>query len=64
VASLLEHVRPALAANGDERAVETRLAEILAHGNGATRQRRVLERTSRLTDVVADLARVTAGMDT
>ena len=63
VAMLLEHVRAALDANGDLERVEARLAEICATGNGARRQRGVLARTRRLPDVVADLARVTAGLE-
>ena len=60
---LLEHVRPALRANGDEALVDERLKEVLANGNGARRQRAVLDKTNRMVDVVADLARVTAGLD-
>lgn len=55
--------RTALRATGDETLVERRLEHVLARGNGAVRQRAVLERTGRLGDVVADLARVTAGQD-
>lgn len=58
---LLEHVRPALRATGDEALVEERLDRVLTRGSGARRQREVLAKTNRLTDVVADLARVTAG---
>ncbi|WP_411721146.1 glutamate--cysteine ligase [Mycetocola sp.] len=63
VADLVEHVRPALASSGDEELVEQQVAEVLRRGNGADRQRVVLERTGQLADVVADLARVTAGQD-
>jgi glutamate---cysteine ligase / carboxylate-amine ligase len=42
VAALLEHVGPALAELGDRELVEERTARLLADGNGATRQRRVL----------------------
>lgn len=58
---LVEHVRPALTEAGDVDLVEERLQQVLVRGNGARRQRAVLEKTYRLTDVVADLARVTAG---
>jgi carboxylate-amine ligase len=63
VADLVEHVRPALAAMGDEAFVEYQVGEVLARGNGADRQRAVFTRTGQLADVVADLARVTAGQD-
>jgi carboxylate-amine ligase len=39
VAVLLDHVRPALDEAGDRDRVETHLAQVLAGGNGATRQR-------------------------
>jgi carboxylate-amine ligase len=61
VDQLLEHVAEALRDNGDEDLVAERVEALLAHGNGAVEQRRVLERTGQLVDVVADLARVTAG---
>ena len=57
-----EEVRPALTAN-DDVFVEQRLAEVLKEGNGATRQRAALEKTGSMLDVVADIARVTAGLD-
>ena len=60
---LVDHVRPALRAAGDEVLVEKQLALVLAEGNGARRQRDVLEKTGSMVDVVADLARVTAGLD-
>jgi carboxylate-amine ligase len=60
---LVDHVRPALQDTGDEAFVEKRLQEVLADGNGARRQRAVLEKTGSMVDVVADLARVTAGLD-
>jgi len=61
--SLLEHVREALEDSGDLAAVEEGVERVLASGNGAVRERAVLKRTGQLTDVVADLARVTAGHD-
>jgi carboxylate-amine ligase len=63
VTGLLEHVHPALHGNGDEAIVEEQLQRVLTRGNGAQRQRAVLKRTGQLTDVVAHLARVTAGHD-
>ncbi len=61
--NLLDHIRPALRQTGDEALVEKRLAQVHARGNGARRQRQVLERTGQLVDVVADAARVTASQD-
>jgi hypothetical protein len=43
--------------------VEKQIAEVLQRASGADRQRAVFERTGQLADVVADLARVTAGQD-
>jgi len=63
IEALVEHVRPALTANGDEALVDQQIDEVLARGNGASRQRATLERTGQLADVVAELARVTAGHD-
>lgn len=61
LSDLVEHLRPALEDYGDLALVEEGLERVLTAGTGATRQRRVLERTGQLTDVVAELARVTAG---
>lgn len=58
---LYGHVRPALKATGDAHTVQMRLAEVMKTGNGARQQRQVLERTHQIGDVVAHLARVTAG---
>ncbi len=57
---LLSHVRPALEDSGDVELVEQGFARVLTSGTGATRQRAAMERTGRLTDVVADIARITA----
>jgi glutamate---cysteine ligase / carboxylate-amine ligase len=54
VGSLVEHVRPALAANGDLCRVETQVDRVLSRGSGARRQRQVAASTGRLSDVVAD----------
>ncbi|WP_435742332.1 carboxylate-amine ligase [Nocardioides sp. SYSU DS0663] len=59
--ALVDHVRPALEDAGDLTRVERGVDRVLTTGNGAGRQRAALERTGRLTDVVAELARVTAG---
>lgn len=61
--ALADHVRPALQRSGDLALVEDRMRAVLSRGNGARRQRLVRERTSRMGDVVADLARVTAGYE-
>ena len=63
VGQLVDHVRSALRANGDEEFVDEQVGRVLERGNGADRQRAVLRRTGRLADVVADLARVTVGQD-
>lgn len=63
LADLVDHVRPALEAAGDVALVGERLQQVLTRGNGARRQRAVLEKTNRLGDVVAELARVTAGQE-
>lgn len=60
---LMEHLRPALKESGDLDLVEERLTAVRERGNGARRQCAVLERTGSLADVVADLARVTAGRE-
>lgn len=58
---LLRHVGPALEANGDAALVHERLEQVQVRGNGAIRQRAVLDKTNRMIDVVAELMRVTAG---
>ncbi|MEW1963165.1 glutamate--cysteine ligase [Microbacterium sp. NPDC077644] len=63
VAALVEHVREALRENGDEEFVDAQVEEIFARGNGAMRQRATLEKTGQLSDVVAELARITAGLE-
>ncbi|MFC7403693.1 carboxylate-amine ligase [Georgenia alba] len=62
VERLVDHVRPALRANGDDGLVQEGLERIRLHGTGAHRQRAVHERTGTLEDVVADAVRLTAGM--
>ena len=54
VGSLIQHVRPALAASGDLGQVETHVDRLMFRGNGARRQRQVAASTGRLSDVVAD----------
>jgi len=43
--------------------VDDGIDDLFARGNGASRQRSVMARTGRLTDVVADLVRATCGED-
>jgi glutamate---cysteine ligase / carboxylate-amine ligase len=56
VASLVEHVRPALAAVGDLRLVEAGTDRVLARGSGARRQRQVTATCGRLAWTVLDAA--------
>jgi carboxylate-amine ligase len=62
VVALVDHVQEALEANGDADRVVARLAELREAGNGARQQREVLEKSNRMAEVVAHLARVTAGL--
>ncbi|WP_035781006.1 glutamate--cysteine ligase [Arthrobacter sp. H14] len=59
VMALLEHLRPVLAESGDEAVVESRIGNVLRNGTGARHQRRVLENTGRMADVVLDGIAVT-----
>ncbi|PWR09944.1 carboxylate--amine ligase [Micromonospora acroterricola] len=62
VDELLATVTPALARHGDLEYVIDQLARLRSEGTGATRQRRVLERTGDLRAVIDDLvARTAAG---
>lgn len=63
IEALVDHVGAALRDSGDDAMVTERLREVFERGTGATRQRAVLEKTGQLSEVVADLARVTAGQD-
>ncbi|CAH0123053.1 MULTISPECIES: glutamate--cysteine ligase [unclassified Microbacterium] len=63
VAELVDHVRAALRENRDEALVDEQIELIFDRGNGAMRQRATLEKTGQLSDVVADLAAVTAGLE-
>lgn len=58
---LVERVRPALEAHGDLAEVTELLAGLRRHGTGAARQRAVFDRSGRLEDVVAEVARQTRG---
>ena len=59
--ALLEHVGDALRDAGDEALVDEGVRRVLADGNGAMLQRAAYARTGQVTDVVAELARATAG---
>ncbi|GAA0315817.1 glutamate--cysteine ligase [Streptomyces polychromogenes] len=56
---LVEHVRDALDDHGDLDLVREGLAHLLAHGNGARIQRRLLRTTGDLGAMVAECARLT-----
>ena len=61
VTRLLDYIGPALQASGDLADVEAGLERVREEGNGAIRQRSMLERTGQLIDVVAEAVRATAG---
>lgn len=63
VDDLLGALAPALRDGGDEGQVRADVDWLFQRGTGADRQRAVYEKTGRLSDVVAYLARVTAGQD-
>ncbi|MDG4804956.1 glutamate--cysteine ligase [Micromonospora sp. WMMD980] len=58
---LVERLRPELDRHGDLDRVTDLLGGLRRHGSGAARQRAVFERTGKLVDVVADVARQTRG---
>ncbi len=59
VEAALDHLRPALEEAGELELVRDSCERLLARGNGATRQRRQLEKTGSVRSVVDDLARRT-----
>ncbi|PZF66443.1 hypothetical protein DEI81_02240 [Curtobacterium sp. MCBD17_013] len=61
IGMLLERLGPALRANGDEQFVERGIAEVLAHGTGAQRQRAEYARTGDLGAVVRSAVLETQG---
>jgi carboxylate-amine ligase len=61
VDALLRHFDDALRRSGDRELATQRLADLRRRGNGADRQRTALARTGNLADVIAEIARVTAG---
>ena len=60
IATMLDHVGPALEAAGDLVAVTEGLDRLREEGNGAVRQKAAFAGTGRLADVVAEAVRVTA----
>jgi carboxylate-amine ligase len=63
VERLVDHVRAALRRNGDEALVTEGLDRLFVRGTGSTRQRELLEQSGDVTEVIAALARATAGDD-
>lgn len=63
VDDLVEHLSSAVEAAGDTRVVADGMRRIRDHGTGAELQRRTLDRTGNLIDVVAQAVRLTAGQD-
>ncbi|MFE9452885.1 glutamate--cysteine ligase [Streptomyces sp. NPDC006739] len=61
VRSLLEHTGDALTESGDAERAEEAVAELLRGGTGARAQRRLLERSGSLRDVVTECVRRTQG---
>jgi carboxylate-amine ligase len=59
--SLLEHAGDALTDSGDAARAERGVEDLLRRGNGAREQRRLLERTGSLRDVVTECVRHTQG---
>jgi glutamate---cysteine ligase / carboxylate-amine ligase len=56
---LMRHVRPALAETGELRRTKSLISKVLAHGNGAVRQRRALAAGGTAADLVDSLAQHT-----
>lgn len=63
IATLVAHISQALRRCGDEALVAEGVERVFVRGNGATRQREVVEKTGRIGDVIAEHARVTVGQD-
>ncbi|MEU1281763.1 glutamate--cysteine ligase [Streptomyces sp. NPDC005805] len=61
VDALYRHVRESLADHGDEDLVREGITRLLADGNGARAQRRLLDETGDLARVVTRCAEITAG---
>lgn len=61
LAALVDHVRPALRASGDEEFVLDGLARIVTRGVGASTQRRLAEQSSDLADLTRAAAEITLG---
>lgn len=63
VEDLVTYVGDALEAYGDSAVVESGIQRIRKHGTGSDLQKRTMERTGDLVDVVAQAVRITAGKD-
>lgn len=63
VDQLVEHIHVALEDAGDLARVKEGLERIRNEGNGAEIQRRTMERTGQLIDVVSQAVRITAGQE-
>lgn len=63
VDDLVQHIGDALEGAGDNDIVADGIRRIRDHGTGAELQRRTMERTGNLVDVVAQAVRLTAGQD-
>lgn len=63
VDEMLQTLAPSLRENGDEELVAESIDWLFERGTGADQQRARLEKTGQLSEVVAHLARVTAGQD-
>jgi glutamate---cysteine ligase / carboxylate-amine ligase len=61
LAALVDHVRPALRASGDEELVLDGLALIVTRGVGASTQRKLAEHSSNLADLTRAAAEITLG---
>ncbi|QHA02029.1 YbdK family carboxylate-amine ligase [Streptomyces broussonetiae] len=61
LSKLLEHIGDALTDSGDATCVEEAVGKLLRRGNGAREQRRLLERTGSLRDVVIECVQHTQG---
>lgn len=63
VDDLVEHIGSALEVHGDRGVVADGIRRIRDNGTGAELQKRTMERTGSLVDVVAQAVRITAGQD-
>ena len=59
LSALVDRLKPALTALGEDDMVQTEIARLLAEGNGAARQRRAWRRREDVSDVVDEVAAAT-----